>query len=204
MKKPSFLQKIVQSFDISEKTVEEKKEAVKPSKVQDMTAAERDAKWREYSKSCEKHLRKGEYASYRQTRLMMATFRAKEGSYESSISLLTEVLHWDINQCSNNQLSESIKNLETVSPFLFQDILIPPAVMREMAKGQKALGWTDEQMRSAMTGYAEPISLPMSLYTTEEVIDIYFLYRDGDQKALKKIVGEAKKRMKKLYPKLKL
>lgn len=167
----------------------------------DKTERNYDAEWRELSRESMKHIRNGDFGLYRNARFNMSQIVAKEGKYENAVSLLCEVVFWDLSCLGNGD-----KGFTSRSPKQFRQALslwcmhginfvMAPRVRVDLLSYQKKLGWTDGEFWDFVVQSFDNLSAPFHPFEKSECVQILKYYLTDNEKAIAKMTKAAEKRL---------
>lgn len=150
----------------------------------------RDKIWRHLNQCALDHAYDGNFGLYRNTRFNMSEFVAEEGKYTKAITLLFEVVQYDMSWLCNNY-DPSMESYYAKNYFEDKNPLMAPGVMERIAKYQDLLGWSDTTLRNEMLDAFQRVKLPVNVLTPEECVEIYFDARDDHPRKLAAVYSNA-------------
>ncbi len=139
------------------------------------------------------HFQDTNFGLYRNCRFNMSQFLCEEKKYRDALTMLAEVVLFDLSGANNNYDPQFLK---IHAPFLFpyEESLATtaPGIISAIVSYQKELGYSDDEIRVALMERMAKLSAPLQLFTVEECVQIVFLERDHDTEALTKMYAKAK------------
>lgn len=164
----------------------------------------RDKIWGYLNKRSMEHFTARNFGLYRNCRHHMSTFLVEENKIKDALSMLSEVVFYDLSGLSNNYDPQFL-DIYAQSFFPYKDSIVTmvPGITSAVIHCKKELNLSDEELRTAMLDRMNRLSAPLHLFTPEECIDIVFMESREDTEALTKIYAEAKRRFKQKYPDIK-
>lgn len=119
------------------------------AKNQNMTY--RDVIWGEMNRSSLEHIQQYEYGLYRNTRFSMSRFLEEEGRLLPALSMLCEVIYFDLNMDS--------------------EPLIAPGVINELRLLSSSIGMSNDELSSFISDAVKKLSIPEKNYPTEKIVE---------------------------------
>jgi hypothetical protein len=141
------------------------------------------------------------YGLARNSKLHMAELVATESAYDTCLSILYEVVYYDLSGLDN--LCDGTcrhLNYRWLSSFYNQHNLIAPGIMSRIQRCVDNLSLTDSEIRTQMPAVLSDIHLPAQFFTLEECVDILIFALHNDYDSISPIYKTAEDRYKANYP----
>ena len=123
----------------------------------------RDVIWGEMNQSSLEYIQKHEYGLYRNTRFSMSRFLKEEGKFLPALSMLCEVIYFDLNM-----------DLEP---------LIAPGVINELRLLSGSIGISNDDLSSFISDAVKKLSIPARNYPTEKIVEFIVMAAHSDTPA---------------------
>ena len=131
----------------------------------------------------------------------MSRLLIEEKNYLGALSMLAEVLFFDLSGAGNNYDPQYLYIFaEHFFPYKDSSIRTAPGIISEVVSCQKELGYSDEEIRIVLKDRMVKLHAPLQLFTVEECAQIFFYERDHNTDALTILYAKAKKTFKQKYP----
>lgn len=165
----------------------------------------RDKLWEYLNQRSMKHFSDRNFGLYRNCRFCMAQFLKEEKKISNALAMLAEVVFYDLSGVSNNY-DPKFLDIYASGFFPYEKSLATtaPGIVATIVECQKELGYTDENIKSALIERMGKLSAPLQLFTIEECAQIVLLERDQNKEALKEIYAKAKRTFIQKYPNIKV
>ena len=165
----------------------------------------RDKIWSYLNKCSIKHFSEQNFGLYRNCRFSMAQFLKEESKYKDSLAMLSEVVFYDLSGATNNYDPQFLE-IYAGGFFPYENSLAAtaPGIIAEIVDCQKKLGYSDEELKAALSERMNKLSTPIQLFSIDECIKIVFMERDGDKDGLTRIYAKARQAFKQKYPNIKV
>jgi len=161
----------------------------------------RDKIWGYLNQRSIEHFANRRFGSYSSCRYNMSQFLREEGKWLHALSMLAEVVFYDVNgACCNcdpgfaSGFFPYKNSLAATSQFIVTAIV----------DCQEKLGYSDDELKTALTERISKLSTPLQLFAADECVQIVFMERDEDKKGLTKLYARAKRIFKQKHPNLKV
>ena len=160
----------------------------------------RDVIWGYMNQRSMIYLKNGDFGLYRNCRFSMSEFVMEEGRLENSISLLAEIIRFDLSGLSNN-FSGKFMDLYIDMYFPYKDsiLTVAPGIINRVRDYQNRKSLSDNELKMKLLEDMRRIQLPFSVFTVNECAEIVLLEINEDKKELGKLYNKAKRRYKKEY-----
>lgn len=163
-----------------------------------------DERWYEMNVAYMDHAQKGDFGLARNVRLDMAELLISEGRYADAIDTLCSVMVHDLSGVGNNYNHQLFLQVGASHLFPYEKSLatIPPGVIKLVRKCQKSANMGEDELQSLLlNGLARYAgSVPITLFTPEESLEVFNLECAGDKAGLSGIYKTAEKRFFSKYP----
>ena len=123
----------------------------------------RDVIWGEMNRSSLEHIQQHEYGLYRNTRFSMSRFLKEEGRLLPALSMLCEVIYFDLNMDS--------------------EPLIAPGVINELRLLSGSIGMSNDELSSFISDAVKKLSIPEKNYPTEKIVEFIVTAAHSDTPA---------------------
>lgn len=148
--------------------------------------------WQELKKRSRTYKDKLQSGEYRNSRLEMAYFLAKEGDYHRALEYLSELVYYDLsilyNDLDDNFLDSYIKN---VFKYNQSRLKIGPGIIDLIVAYQKELGLRDDELEKLILDQIENLRSEVEIFTDKECVEIFFKERYNKLDELEEIYKKA-------------
>lgn len=161
----------------------------------------RDKLWGYLNQRSMKHFSDRNFGLYRNCRFNMAQFLREENKTKDALAMLAEVVFFDLSGASNNYDPQFLE-IYASGFFPYENSLAKtaPGIIATIIDCYEELGYSDEELKSALMERMDKLSAPLQLFTVEECAQIIFLERDQNAEALRKLYTKAKRAFKQKHP----
>lgn len=160
--------------------------------------------WGYLNQRSTQHFAANDFGLYRNCRHSMAVILREAGEWLNCLSMLAEVVYFDLTGLSNNYDPRFLHvYASSFFPYDKSIVTLFPGIIAEIGKCQEQLGLSDQELRDTLAKVMNTLHAPQQLFTVEECISIFFYERDSNKKALVAVYQGAEKRFNNKYPNLK-
>lgn len=156
----------------------------------------RDLIWGHLNQQTLVHAKAGDWGLYSNTKHAMAEFVAEESRWRDALALLGEVIYYDLSGLGNGfEVEYFPETVEYLFPYERSIATIPPGILERVFKWAENGGIDEEELRSLLLERLQRLAAPLHLFTTEEVLQIIFLERNGNTAVLTEMYEKAEHRL---------
>ena len=161
----------------------------------------RDKIWGYLNQRSMEHISARNYGLYRNCRYNMSVFLQEEKRYREALTMLSEVIFYDLSGLDNNFNLEYL-NIYAKSYFPYKDSIATtaPGILKAILKCQEELGISEDELKAELLDTMKELNVPFHLFTPEECVEIVFLEINEDAEELTKVYEKSKRRFKQKYP----
>lgn len=165
----------------------------------------RDKIWGYLNQRSIKHFSDSNFGLYRNCRHNMAQFLREEKKTKDALAMLAEVVFYDLSGASNS-FDPQFLEIYASGFFPYENSIATtaPGIISAIIDCQKELGYSDDELKSALMERMGKLSAPLQLFTIEECAQIVFFERDQKKDALAQLYAKAKRAFKQKYPHIKV
>ncbi|WP_207843942.1 SAP domain-containing protein [Williamsia soli] len=154
----------------------------------------RDGVWRHLNEQLVLEAVAGNWGHFRNCRLFMAKFIAEESRYLEALTLLADVVYFDLTGMGNKF---SLEHLDITAEFLFPYerslATLSPGVVSMIFNWARIEHLDDAGLQQLLQDRIVMLGSPLRLFTTEQIVSIVFLERDQKLKELTALYTQAEK-----------
>ena len=161
----------------------------------------RDKIWGYLNQRSMEHISARNYGLYRNCRYNMSVFLQEEKRYREALTMLSEVIFYDLSGLDNNFNLEYL-NIYAKSYFPYKDSIATtaPGILNAILKCQEELGISEDELKAELLDTMKELNVPFHLFAPEECVEIVFLEIHEDAEELTKVYEKSKQRFKQKYP----
>jgi len=165
----------------------------------------RDKIWAHLNQRSQKLFSERNFGLYRNCRYSMASFLREENKLYEAISMLSEVVFWDLCGAGNNYDPRTIDiSAQYFFPYDSSNITLAPGIIRDICDIQTELGLSEEQLKATLLERINRLTAPLVIFEPTECYEIFKNEKEQNIDALKKIYAKARRRFKEKYPHIKV
>ncbi|WP_434509820.1 DUF4236 domain-containing protein [Desulfitobacterium sp. AusDCA] len=165
----------------------------------------RDKLWGYLNQRSMKHFSESNFGLYRNCRFNMAQFLIEENKYEDALGMLAEVIFQDLSGANNNYDPQFLEiYAERFFPYESSLATTAPGIISVIVKCQEELGYTDDELKTALIDRMSKLNVPLQLFTVDECAQIVLLEKAQNVEELKELYKKAKIKFKQKYPIIKI
>lgn len=164
----------------------------------------RDVIWGYLNKKSGEYFSANDFGLYRNCRYRMAAFLKEEGKFEGALTMLAEVVFYDLTGAGNNYKPELLyMHASFLFPYEQSLAKTYPGITKEIFACQEKVGFSEEELRGFLVEKMKELYTPLQLFSVNECVDIIFYEQSSNKEALEQLYKVAEKRFHKNHPNLK-
>ncbi|MCS4277055.1 hypothetical protein M2390_002249 [Mycetocola sp. BIGb0189] len=146
------------------------------------------------------HTQRRDFGLARNAKLRLSYLLAEENRFVEAIAMLAEVFFSDVNGSTNGFNMDFLAiYAENFFPYDASTITIAPGLPKHLTKWIDQAGISESEAREIMAARMQIQTLPLSVFTPEECIDLVFLTISGEQTRIKQLYIQAETLFLKRY-----
>lgn len=150
-----------------------------------------DWQWSEYNRLSLEYMKSGDFAALRGIQYEMSMQLKREGKHFDAIRLLMYM-------CCSDLAGVSLAGWYTLDLFDYGStpMSLAPGIVKQVGICQRKLKMSDDELKGKLLSFANERPELAIYFSADEMVDIFFLERDGEKNKVAEIYKMANKRHK--------